>query len=137
MFLIFSASADTQSTEHTSRFIEPLLRWLWPDILPEQVEAVRWCVRKAAHLTEFAILAWLWWRALRKPVRRDPRPWSWRFAGVALLAVVLYAASDELHQRFVANRTASVRDVCIDSAGGALGLGWLWLVHRWRGKRNS
>jgi VanZ family protein len=132
MFVIFSASADTQSTAHTSRFLEPFLRWLWRDISPEKIDQVRWVVRKAAHLTEFAVLAWLWWRALRRPTRQDSTPWSWRIAGCALGAVVLYAMSDELHQHFVANRTASVRDVGIDTLGGMLGLGFLWIVHRKR-----
>jgi VanZ family protein len=132
MCVIFSASADTQSTQRTSRLIEPLLRWLWPDISPEGIEAVRWVVRKGAHLTVYAILAWLWWRALRRPVRRDARPWSWPVAGWALLGVMLYAASDEWHQSFVANRTGAVRDVLIDTVGGMLGLGVLWLIYRRR-----
>ncbi len=132
MAVIFSASADTQSTAHTSRFLEPFLRWLWPDISPEKIDGVRWIVRKTAHLTEFAILAWLWWRALRRPVRHDSKPWSWRIAGYALGAIVLYAISDELHQYFVANRTASVRDVGIDTLGGMIGIGFLWVIHRKR-----
>ena len=135
MALIFSASADTQSTEHTSRILGPLLRWLWPGIAQEKIELARWLVRKAAHVTEFAILAWLWWRAWRKPVRHDQRPWSWPAAWLALMGVILYAASDEFHQRFVANRTASVKDVCIDTVGGAAGLGLLWLLHQWRARR--
>jgi VanZ family protein len=132
MTVIFSASADTQSTAHTSRFLEPFLRSLWPDISLEKIDQVRWVVRKAAHLTEFAILAWLWWRALRRPTRYDSKPWSWRIAGCALGAVVLYAISDELHQYFVANRTASVRDVGIDTLGGIAGLGLLRMFYRKR-----
>ncbi|HEY0552409.1 MAG TPA: VanZ family protein [Verrucomicrobiae bacterium] len=132
MAVIFSASADAQSTAHTSRFLEPLLRWFWPDVSPEKIEQVRWAVRKAAHLTEFAILAWLWWRALQRPNGRDSKPWSWRIAGCALGAVILYAMSDELHQYFVANRTASVRDVGIDTLGGITGLGLLWMFYRKR-----
>lgn len=132
MGVIFSGSADAQSTQRTSRFLEPFLRRFWPDISVENVEAVRWCVRKTAHLTEYAILAWLWWRALRRPVRHDARPWSWRVAGLALLAVALYAATDEWHQSFVPNRTGAVRDVMIDTAGGLFGLGILWLWHRSR-----
>jgi len=132
MFVIFSASADTQSTAHTSRFLEPFLRWLWRDISPEKIDQVRWVVRKAAHLTEFAVLAWLWWRALQRPTRLDSKPWSWRMAGCALGAVALYAMSDELHQHFVANRTASVRDVGIDTLGGITGLGFLWIIYRKR-----
>ncbi len=132
MAVIFSASADTQSTAHTSRFLEPFLRWFWPDISPGKIDQVRWVVRKAAHLTEFAVLAWLWWRALRRPTRQNPKPWSWRIAGCVLGAVVLYATSDELHQHFVANRTASVRDVGIDTLGGIAGLGLLWMFYRKR-----
>ena len=64
----------------------------------------------------------LWWRALRRPVRRDPRPWSWPVAGQALLASALWAAADEIHQAFTATRGASVRDVALDTAGAALGL---------------
>jgi VanZ family protein len=132
MLVIFGASADTQSTEHTSRFLEPFLRWLIPNISARTVEHVRWVVRKSAHMTEFALLAWLWWRALRKPKRHDARPWSWKPAVAALGIAILYAAADEFHQRFVASRTPSVRDVCIDTAGAALGIGILWLCHRRR-----
>jgi VanZ family protein len=132
MVVIFSASADTQSTAHTSRFLEPFLRWLWPDISPERIDQSRWMVRKIAHLTEFAVLAWLWWRALRRAVGHDAKPWSWRIAGCALGAVVLYASSDELHQYFVANRTASIIDVGIDALGGMIGLSVLWMLHRKR-----
>jgi VanZ family protein len=132
MGVIFSASADKQSTEHTSRFLEPFLRWLNPNISAEAIDSVRWIVRKAAHLTEFGLMAWLAWRALRKPKRKESRSWSWKTATAALGIVILYAAIDELHQSFVPNRTASVRDVCIDTAGGLLGLAATWACYRRR-----
>jgi VanZ family protein len=134
--VIFSASADTQSTQHTSRFLEPFLRWLWPDVTPAAIDNVRWFVRKSAHVVEYAILAWLWWRALRRPQRNDPRPWSLGTACVAWLAVVLYAITDEWHQTFVANRSGTVRDVFIDGFGGVLGLGCLWMRHWWRARKS-
>jgi VanZ family protein len=44
----------------------------------------------------------------------------------AFLAGVAYAASDELHQHFVAGRHSSPIDLAIDTAGIALGLlAWL------------
>ncbi len=132
MALIFSASADAQSTEHTSRFLEPFLRWLKPDISPRAIEAARWCVRKAAHVTEFGLLTWLLWRALRKPKRNDPRPWSWKPALLALSIVVLYAATDEYHQRFVPNRTGSIKDVFIDTTGAVLAIAILRCCYGWR-----
>ena len=132
MVMIFSASSDAQSVAHTSRFLEPFLRWLRPDISAESIDAVRWVVRKAAHMTEFAVLAWLVWRGLRRPVRHDVRPWSARLAWCALGFAALYAVTDEFHQSFVPNRTASILDVGIDTAGAALGLLALWMVFRWR-----
>ena len=132
MALIFSASGDAQSVAHTSRFLEPFLKFFWPDISVEVVDAIRFLVRKMAHATEFAVLAWLWWRALRQPVRKDPRPWLWRLALLAWLLATLYAATDEFHQSFVPEREASVFDVLIDSYGAAVGLLARWRFGRWR-----
>lgn len=35
---------------------------------------------------------------------------------------MMYAASDELHQKFVDGRSAEIRDVCIDTCGVILGI---------------
>ena len=40
------------------------------------------------------------------------------------LLAILYAASDEFHQSFVAGRGATLMDVGIDSIGAGLGLWW-------------
>jgi VanZ family protein len=137
MALIFSASADTQSYVHSSRLFEPLLRWLFPHLPPATVAQIHHLFRKTCHLTEYAILACLFWRAIRKPGKNDPRPWRWEEVGLALAVVFAYAASDEFHQIFVPNRTPLVSDVLIDTAGGGAGLLLLWLwgkVFRARGK---
>ncbi len=126
MAVIFSASCDRRSFSHSSHIIAPIVRWFFPRISEEALHSVVILVRKGAHFTEFAILALLVWRALRKPVMRDPRSWNWPLAGKTLLLVLLYAASDEFHQRFVPTREASVVDVMIDTVGGAGGLFALW-----------
>ena len=132
MALIFSASSDINSFAHSSRFVEPFLHWLFPRMSQARVEAIHHIIRKCGHLTEYAVLALLLWRALRKPIKNDPRPWSWREARLALWLVARYAASDEFHQLFVASRDAAVHDVFIDTAGGAAGLLALWFFGRWR-----
>jgi VanZ family protein len=99
---------------------------------PSRVETVHTFIRKCAHLAEYAVLALLLWRAVRRPVKNDPRPWAWPEAGVALAVTFLYAASDELHQIFVPTRTAQISDVFIDIVGGAAGLFALWMIGRWR-----
>jgi VanZ family protein len=130
MALIFSASSDTNSFAHSSRIIAPLLHWLFPQMPDDTLYLIVLFVRKCAHLTEYAVFALLLWRALRKPVKNDPRPWIWREARLALLIVALYAASDEFHQSFVPTRTGLVSDVFVDTAGGAAGLLALWAFGR-------
>src|SRR5690349_2133097 len=65
MAVMFFGSTDLMSAEHTSRILEPLLRWLVPGISPQTLAQAHFYVRKAAHLTEYAILASLLFRALR------------------------------------------------------------------------
>ncbi len=125
--VIFGASADSQSVERTSRFLVPFLRWFAPDVSMETVRVVRFIVRKSAHMIEFGVFAWLWWRALRRPVRNDPRPWSSKTAWMAMGATFLYALTDEFHQLFVSNRGGSLVDVGFDTVGGAIALGLIWL----------
>ena len=118
MLVIFAASTDLMSAAQTSRFIGPFLRWLVPDILPATIAAVQIVVRKAAHVTEYAILAGLLWRAMR-PVTREVTlgPAIWAFVVAAV-----YAALDEFHQSFVASRSASPIDVLFDACGAVIGL---------------
>ena len=130
MCLIFSASADAQSYQHSSALFEPLLNWLFPQMSQEDIERMHHLFRKTGHLTEYALLALLLWRAIRQPKKTDrgSRPWRWDEAGLSLATVFLYAASDEFHQIFVPTRTALVSDVIIDTSGGALGLLLLWVI---------
>ena len=130
MGVIFSASGDTKSLEHSSRIIAPFLRFFFPNLQPATVEEVVFLVRKCAHLTEYAVMALLFWRALRKLVRGASRPWQWSEARMAILLVALYAATDELHQLFVPSRQALVTDVMIDTIGGIAGVVLLWGVGR-------
>ena len=77
-------------------------------------------LRKAAHMTEFGLLWWLWARALLPAI--DLRRAVLTASGIALA----YAVSDEVHQLFVAGRHASPYDVAIDAAGiGVAVLLWL------------
>ena len=132
MGIIFSASSDSGSFQHSSRIIAPLIRWLFPHVSDEGVHTVVVFVRKCAHLAEYAVLALLVWRALRKESARENTPWRWSKAALVLALVALYAASDEFHQAFVPSREASIWDVLLDTTGAAFGLLCLWGVGRLR-----
>src|SRR5258705_9826672 len=64
VFISF-ASSDEFSAANTSRIIGPLILWLLPNTTSETLELVHFLTRKAAHLTEYAILAYLAVRAFR------------------------------------------------------------------------
>ena len=118
--LIFIGSTDLLSAEHTSRIIGLILRRCNPHVSIATISQVQFFVRKAAHLSEYAFLAMLLWRAFRHVAR-----WQSTIAKLFLavwLICFLFAASDELHQSFVPSRTASPKDVLIDAIGALIGL---------------
>jgi VanZ family protein len=134
MALIFSGSGDVLSVPHTSRILGPLIHWLFPSMPEETMSRMIVVIRKGGHMAEFGLLAWLVWRALRKPVRNDIRPWRWFEAGRAFGIAAFYAISDELHQSLVPSRQGAVRDVLVDAAGAATALLLLLVIGRWRKK---
>ena len=124
--LIFVGSGDVLSGSHTSILLRAV-RWLFPNARDESLAVFHLLVRKAGHLTEYAIFATLAARAFRVSshdlLRRH---WFW----VALLLAIAYALSDEFHQSFVPSRTASIYDSLIDSVGALIALTIIWLRHR-------
>jgi VanZ family protein len=69
--------------------------------------------RKLIHFAEYALLTFLWWRALATVTTPG------RAALFAFLISSGYAATDEYHQTFVEGRHGSPIDWAIDSAGAA------------------
>jgi VanZ family protein len=116
--LVLWAGSDSYSVAKTSRFLVPLVRWLLPDANWQTQWEVIAGARKAAHLIEYAILAWLTWLALFSTYRRS----LFRFVGLALAWVVVVAACDEIRQGLIDSRTGSLVDIAIDLAGGILAL---------------
>jgi len=125
MLLIFAGSTDALSAEQTSRFLVPFLRWLDPDISFAALAAIQLVMRKMGHLTEYAILAALLWRALRDSALK-----LWEPAAIALFIAGSYAALDEFHQSFVPSRTAALGDVLIDCIGAFVAVLVCWIFAR-------
>jgi VanZ family protein len=136
MAVIFTASGDTESAHRSSTLFEPLLRWLFPHLPLPHIETLHYIFRKMCHLTEYALLALLLWRALHYS-RDGLSSWSWPKVGGTLLLVFLYSATDEVHQGFVPGRTAQFSDVLIDTLGGAIGLLTFWLYRHFRRRFRS
>lgn len=79
-------------------------------------ESIEYPVRKAAHMTEYAILGLLSFAYYSSWQLRKKRYLT------ALGTVFLYACTDEFHQLFVPGRSGQFTDVCIDTAGAVIGL---------------
>ncbi len=101
------------------------------EALTEHAEEWQHPVRKAAHMTEYAVLACiLLGNLLQYPGLRN-RAYLWAWMGAAA-----YAATDEFHQLFIEGRSGELKDVCIDSTGALIGLVVAWgLGTLWRGRR--
>jgi VanZ family protein len=110
---IFFMSTDLFSADHTSRVIEPLLRWLLPHLTHHQIAFVHHLIRKSAHFTEYFIFCVLLFRG----IRGARIGWHWTWGITALIIAAGYACLDEIHQSFVASRTATPWDSLLDSVG--------------------
>ena len=82
-------------------------------------------VYKLAHVLAYAVLSWLWWRAL-SPNRQV----TWPVLSVTVGLATLYGVSDEIHQLFVPGRHGQLADVLFDMAG-ALAMALLLRCFQW------
>jgi VanZ family protein len=103
---IFVFSTSYFSADNTSRYIDPILRFLMPGASVATIALGHGLVRKAAHFVNYAILFWL---LISGPLRGRPY--------YAFGLCVIYALLDEGHQMFVPNRGPSLYDVALDSTG--------------------
>ncbi|ARU59700.1 hypothetical protein CBW65_00560 [Tumebacillus avium] len=127
MLLIFYKSGQSYGEQDLRPLLrqwiaEPTLLMLLPNIefhydgglvsYQDPYSMLEFFIRKAAHVTEYFLLAFLVWRTFAATrVRR-----SIALTVTALLSI-LYAASDEWHQAFVPGRTGHGIDVFVDSFG--------------------
>lgn len=82
--------------------------------------------KKIAHVSEFAILFALIWRA-------TGGKWRWAF-----VLTLLYAITDEIHQSFVPGRTAAIYDLGFDLTGANIAAYLIWkFAQRRKNKRKK
>ncbi len=115
MLVISAFSSDPFSAQNTHRYIDPLLRYLFPDLDAAGFHLAHFWIRKAAHFVEFFVLGLLAFVAFRRG--RSPR-WRLEWAAKTMALVVACALADELHQAFVPTRGPSLFDSAVDSLGG-------------------
>lgn len=113
--VIFYMSSNAGAMSETSRFVRPILEFLFPAASEETLRIYHGYVRKSAHFTEYALLAILAARALTgSSIRMLKMNW----AVAAFLIVGFIAVIDETGQSLRISRTGSIWDVALDVLGG-------------------
>jgi VanZ family protein len=115
MIFISFASTGEFSAIKTSPILRPVILWLFPNTTEAGLATIHFMTRKAAHFSEYALLAFFARRAFVASAHEFMRRYWFQ---LGFLLVVIYALLDEFHQSFVPSRTASIYDSAIDIAGG-------------------
>jgi len=118
-------STDAFSSDQTSHFFRPFLKWLWPDLHWRTLQSISTWTRKFAHFFEYAVLALLACRAIWLSIETS----LGRIAALALVLVFFVATVDEAHQVFAPTRGGSPWDVALDMSGGIAAI-FAFLLYR-------
>lgn len=112
MAVIFAMSAMTGKASGAQSGVLAKLLYSLISVFSGAMEPgdLEFVIRKGAHLSEYALLFLLYFRALFLTG-------CGRHGILAFALTVFYAATDEVHQFFVPGRSASAADVMIDAAG--------------------
>jgi VanZ family protein len=125
--LIFDLSTEGFGSSFTEWLLSQILSLFEIHVSPGTLHFLNFLVRKLAHFTEYAVFAQLLYVSLLGAGELEWRP---RTALWSAVIVGAYSLTDEFHQLFVPNRTASVVDCAIDTTGAILGLVVVYFVTR-------
>ena len=120
-----SRSAIGEAIEKVSDFAndvglmdEPLTK----NEVQDLVDKLNYPLRKVAHFTEYLILTILLIIVLANWGVKGKK-----ILGISLLICFIYAFNDEYHQVFVDGRTGQFSDVLVDTFGGVIACGIVWV----------
>lgn len=131
MIVIAIESTSYLSANNTSRFLYPLLHYLF-GITWHQFEPWHFLIRKGGHVVGYALLSLFLYRAWKEtlPAAGNPK-WTGRWTGIALFGTALIASLDEWHQSFLPSRTGRWQDVVLDTVAAICAQALLFFYWRW------
>jgi VanZ family protein len=116
--LISVLSTAGFSSEDTSRYIIPLLHWLFPHASNDILLLLHHLLRKGGHVGEYFALSLFLLRGVRAGRREVHLTW----ALLVIAMVAGYAALDEWHQSWTPGRGGlELSDILLDTTAGAGG----------------
>ncbi len=102
------------------------------DNMENYIEKKQFPIRKIAHMSEYALLAFLVYIAFLVDGLIFVKRWF-----DTLILTVCFACTDEFHQLFVPGRSGRVFDVCVDTTGCLIALIICFLIHKKRMKNKK
>ena len=122
MVVIFMFSSQpAEVSDEKSRLVIQIFNAIGLNLDSVLGELANFVVRKAAHFTEYFILALLVFNVIGEEFKLK------QALLLSIVVVFLYACSDEFHQIFVPGREGKLRDVLIDTSGGAVAMGVVYI----------
>ena len=118
---VMSQTPGNDSSKQSNFIVDIIIH-----ILPITRDTLSFIVRKCAHMTEYAILAFLLYKTFIH--KQNPLIKSFIFTA-------LYACSDEFHQLFISGRAGQIRDVCIDSTEALIMLLIIYFILKRKDKK--
>ena len=129
-FIFYMSSRSGSESQEQSDLVLSILNFLGLQLNESIKNIASFIVRKTAHVTEYMILYILIFRVVTLYFNTK------KSKLIALLCMVLYASTDEIHQLFVPGRSGMVRDVFIDSIGGIIGVGITFIYENIKKKKS-
>ncbi len=131
MVVMFNFSSPKWGGTQTQGLIEQTLAWSFPAVLDglsaSHLDLINFLVRKAAHVTEYAILTVLGYLAWSVGFQQSDA----RSLQISLGCSVLFAIADEFHQSFSPGRSPQAKDVLLDTLGAMIAIALiLWFRTR-------
>lgn len=111
--IFFMSNQPANISNSQSNFIIELIKKMGVHINEQNIEGITTFIRKGAHFSEYTILGILGYNVIRYYI------YTRKARFLALVLVVVYACSDEIHQIFIPGRAGRFTDIIIDSCGGA------------------
>jgi VanZ family protein len=140
VLLVLVEGTQRFSIQNTAGYVAPFWFKHFPSLPYQRFWEFVEALRKLGHLAGYGLvcLAFFgtsyWWLS-----RRRPPLGGWRLknraAGWALVFTMLLGSADELHQRYVPQRTSTITDVGFDVCGGYFALMILFAALRLRERR--
>lgn len=130
MIFLFSAQPAEASSETSGGVVEAVADAFGIEKSEENIDVLTVIVRKLGHFSEYALLGgafFLLFSHFRSSLKLKLL--------VSFFASVGYAATDEIHQKFVPGRAMRLSDIGIDALGSAAGIAAAAVIIAWALKR--